>query len=179
MRVRELINKERHEVGSILAIIIFVGIALAVGYFLARQNKNDVAISNSQPSQLYFYSRKDYIMTSAEADFFRRLERLARDKYYVFPQIHLSALLKNQTNGKYWKAAFQRINRTSVDFVLVNRETLKTSYAVELDDRTHDAPSRTDRDNGVDRMLADAQIPLIRFRGVNDISDNDIINKIS
>ncbi len=59
----------------------------------------------------FIYGPKEAIMTNAEMNFYHRLERIAQDKYYIFPQIHLSALLTNHTKGRYWKAAFQRINR--------------------------------------------------------------------
>src|SRR5690606_9775439 len=73
----------------------------------------------------YFYSRKDHLMTDTEWRFYERLTQIAADRYYVFPQIHLSSLLKNEARGKYYKLAFQRINRWSVDFVLCDLKTRK------------------------------------------------------
>ncbi len=122
----------------------------------------------------FFYSRKDGIMTQAEAKFFHRLQVVAGDRYYIFPQIHLSALLKNETKGRYWKAAFQRINRTSVDYVLVHKDSLQVAYAVELDDWSHNSAKRRSRDTGVGQMLSDVDIPLVRFRDVSTMSDEDI-----
>lgn len=156
-------------------MLVLLFIIIVVGVFVATKS------SSSKPSQMaaqrYFYSKKDAIMTPAETAFYKRLAHITAGKYIVFPQIHLSALLKNETKGRYWKAAFQRINRTSVDYVLADGETLQAVYAVELDDWSHDSAKRRARDAGVAQMLADAKIPLVRFRNVNDMSDEDIVAK--
>lgn len=158
-------------------MLVLLFIIIVAGAFVATKS------SSSKPSQMatqrYLYSKKDAIMTPAETAFYKRLAHITAGKYIVFPQIHLSALLKNETKGKYWKAAFQRINRTSVDYVLADVETLQTVYAVELDDRSHDSPNRRARDSGVEQMLGSAGIPLVRFRNVGAMSDQDIIAKFS
>lgn len=166
--------------------LIFLAIMLnTLGSFLSKRMKKEVTSAHGSLTTQFFYSRKDNIMTDAEAQFFNRLQRISLDKYYVFPQIHLSAMLKNETKGKYWKAAYQRINRTSVDYVLVRKDNLQIRYAVELDDWSHDDPKRQSRDKGVEEMLASVGIPLVRFRNVARISDEEIIaafknnNKIS
>lgn len=125
----------------------------------------------------FLYSRKESLMTAAETKFFHRLQSVAGDRYYIFPQIHLSALLKNETKGKYWKAAFQRINHKSVDYVLAHKETLQVVYAVELDDWSHDSNKRKARDADVETMLAEAHIPLVRFRDVGAMSDDAIAQR--
>lgn len=118
-------------------------------------------------------------MTDAEKQFYHRLIAVCQEKYYIFPQIHLSALLYNQTKNRYRKVAFQRINRTSVDFVLAQKDTLQTVYAIELDDITHDSAIRQARDKGVNEMLSQANITLVRFRNVTNISDEEIINTLA
>ncbi|MDB5166914.1 MAG: topoisomerase [Candidatus Saccharibacteria bacterium] len=134
--------------------------------------------SRARPSEkvadVYQYSRKESVMTERETDFFHRLNSVAGDRYFVFPQIHLSALLKNQTKGRYWKAAFQRSNRTSVDYILCDKKTMKTMYAVELDDITHDTTKRRARDEGIERMLSGVGLPLVRFRNVAGLTDEEI-----
>jgi hypothetical protein len=152
-------------------IIIFI-IIIAVGMFMYNSSSNQT--KGHESGQRYFYSKKDGIMTQAEAKFFHRLQVVAGDRYYIFPQIHLSALLKNETKGRYWKAAFQRINRTSVDYVLVHKDSLQVAYAVELDDWSHNSAKRRSRDTGVGQMLSDVDIPLVRFRDVSTMSDEDI-----
>ena len=158
-------------------MLVLLFIIIVAGAFVATKS------SSSKPSQMaaqrYFYSKKDAIMTPAETAFYKRLAHITAGKYIVFPQIHLSALLKNETKGRYWKAAFQRINRTSVDYVLADGESLQAVYAVELDDWSHDNAKRRARDSGVEQMLGSAGIPLVRFRNVGAMSDEDIIKNFS
>lgn len=150
-------------------LILVVGIVIVISVVGTVIDKK-----YQSKSPVYTYARKDAIMTTVEAAFYSRLLSVAGDKYYIFPQIHLSALLRNQTKGRYWKAAFQRINRTSVDYVLCDKETMRPVYAVELDDSTHDAPKRRARDTGVEKMFIDVGMPLVRFRNVGDMTDEDI-----
>ncbi len=129
-----------------------------------------------QPVSLYKYERKNFIMTKAEAALFRRLERVVGSKYYIFPQIHLSSLLSHEVkNGQDWRAALSKIQRKSVDFVLVNKESLITSFAIELDDRTHDISTRVNRDDFVNEIFRSARIPLVRLRNPSAMTDTDII----
>lgn len=113
--------------------------------------------------QKYRYKRKIKIMTGAEEDLYKKLTQICHDRYIVFPQIHLSSLFEHKIRGQNWRAAFYHINGKSVDFVLVDRLTLKTVLAIELDDYTHQQRSRQVRDREVERIFYSAGIPLCRL----------------
>ena len=117
-------------------------------------------------------------MSKTESDFFVKLERAVSERYYVFPQVHLSAILDHRVKGQEWKYAFRHINGKSVDYVLCSRATLKPTYAIELDDYTHDKPDRRERDSEVERIFEAANLPLVRFRN-KDVSENDIIQALA
>ncbi len=123
----------------------------------------------------YRYVRKPYIMTDSESRFYKRLQKVVGGKYLVFPQVHLSSLASNMTSGRYHKAGFQRINRRSVDYVLADAETLQAVYAVELDDRTHDTQKGRAIDELKTEILQQIDLPLVRFRNVHNMTDEDII----
>lgn len=152
-------------------LYIVIGIVVVVTLLKAR----GLVSNEGKKRREYNFVRRDYIMTPAEAKLFRRLETIAGDRYYAFPQVHLSSLLDHRVrNGQSWKGALSKIQRKSVDFVLVDKVGLKTMYAVELDDRTHDRPDRQERDDMVARCLLDADIPLVRLRKIDAMSDDDI-----
>jgi len=113
-------------------------------------------------------------MTRTEADFFLKLERAVSERYYVFPQVHLSAILDHKAKGQDWKYAFRHINGKSVDFVLCDRKTLRPFYAIELDDFTHNAADRKKRDSEVERIFKAANLPLVRFKN-KDLSEEEIV----
>lgn len=138
-----------------------------------------MALSNKQVQQknIYQFQAKEHFMTKSESEFFRMLDKVASDRYYIFPQAHLSAILDHKVTGQNWKYAFRHINGKSVDYVLCDRETLKPVYAVELDDPTHEYPDRQERDHEVERILQSAGIPLVRFNDYRKLNQEDIAIK--
>lgn len=125
----------------------------------------------------YCYTAKSSMMTKTESEFFIKLDRIVSDKYYVFPQVHLSAILDHRVNGQGRKYAFSHINSKSVDYVLTNKDTLRPTYAIELDDSTHDRTDRHKRDLEVERIFKGANLPLLRFRNKN-VTQDEIINQL-
>jgi hypothetical protein len=126
----------------------------------------------------YSYTAKPLIMTKTESEFFIKLDRAVYERYYVFPQVHLSALLDHRVKGQEWKYAFSHINGKSVDYVLCDRTTLRPTYAIELDDYTHDQADRRRRDKEVERIFAEARLPLVRFKN-RDVSESEIIQTLT
>ncbi len=154
-------------IGLVVLVIFVLKILMSV-----LSNKRKILKNNA-----YTYFAKEIPMTHAEADFFRKLNNAVSERYYVFPQVHLSAILKPNTSAKDFLYAFRHINGKSVDYVLCDIETLKPTYAVELDDYTHDKSSRRKRDAEVERIFDEANLPLIRFKN-KDVSEAEIIRSL-
>ena len=125
----------------------------------------------------YSYMAKQSLMTRTENEFFLKLERAVSERYYVFPQVHLSSLLDHRVKGQDWSYAFRHINGKSVDYVLCSRETLRPTYAIELDDYTHEQSDRRKRDEEVERIFDEADLPLVRFKNKN-VSEQVIIQAL-
>lgn len=147
-------------------LIIAISVILAGVVLSLLDNKNRIV--------QYRYRAKP-IMTKREEEVFKLLVRVFEGKFFVVPQVHLGSILDYKIKGQNWHGAFQHINRKSVDYVLINRETLQTVCAVELDDRTHELKRRQERDLEVERILKEANIPLVRIRNLNGRSDREII----
>jgi hypothetical protein len=156
----------------ILSLIVFV-IILISRLSSAHSSKKKVFKNNT-----YNYFAKPSLMSRVEGEFFIKLERVVQERYYVFPQVHLSAILDHRVKGQEWKYAFRHINGKSVDYVLCNRDTLEPTYAIELDDYTHDKADRRERDIEVERIFEAANLPLVRFKDKN-ISDDAIIQALA
>lgn len=127
---------------------------------------------------LYSYTAKSLMMTRTESEFFSKLDSVVNERYHVFPQVHLSALLDHKVKGQDWKFAFRHINGKSVDFVLCDKETLRPTYAIELDDLTHEQSDRRKRDLEVERIFKEANLPLVRFKN-KSVSETEIIQALS
>ncbi len=140
-------------------------------------------IFNNQPREIkkskYRYFAKNYVMTQRENEFFKLLNDIFGSKWYVVPQVHLSALLNHKVKGQNWKSAFNHINGKSVDFVLIGKDTMKTICAIELDDSSHNSAKRQERDEEVERIFAAANIPLARFRNPEKMSRQEIVETVT
>ena len=117
-----------------MEILFFIAIAV-VAIVVYNSKGGNLGVGSPKGSQ-YKYQAKEYFMTKSESEFFRMLDQAIGGKYYIFPQAHLSAILNHKVPGQNWKYAFRHINGKSVDYVLCNKQTLKTVYAIELDDYT-------------------------------------------
>lgn len=164
----------------LLLVIMGVSILIAAALIHSQNHETKETKNVSQKISPYIYQKKEYIMTFSESQLFRRLESIVGIKYYIFPQVHLSSILKHEIkNGQNWQSAFNRINQKSVDFVLVDRTSLKTVFAIELDDRSHDISlDRTNRDIFVNEICKDAGVKLIRLRNIKGMSDEVLVQRI-
>ena len=85
--------------------------------------------------------------------------------HYLCPQVRLADLLRvTFTDEARRQTAFARIKSLSVDFAIVELASGSVVLVVELDDKTHDRPDRQRRDVFVNAVLAQASIPIRRFR---------------
>jgi very-short-patch-repair endonuclease len=117
-------------------------------------------------------------MTKAENEFFDVVINAAGSNCYVFPQVHLSEILDHKVKGQNWQHALHYINQKSVDYVICDKTYRRPLLAIELDDRSHDSESRQQRDANVERILQEAEIPLLRFRDIQGSTSNDIAARI-
>ena len=158
-------------------LLVIVALIIIVIAAVSKLSKSANQTRKVFKNNTYSYTAKDSLMTRTETEFFVKLERAVSERYYVFPQVHLSSLLDHHVKGQEWKSAFWHINGKSVDYVLCDRQTLRPTYAIELDDYTHDKADRRERDAEVERIFEEAELPLIRFRN-KDVSEAEIIKSL-
>lgn len=108
------------------------------------------------------YALRDDFLSPAETSFFHVLQAAAPADQLVFPKVHLADLIyAPKQDGHY--AAWQRINRKHVDFVLCDARILRPLLAIELDDRSHRRPDRLERDAFVDQVFATAGLAVLHL----------------
>jgi len=81
--------------------------------------------------------------------------------YAVLAQVQLSRMMavKRVPKARSW---LNRIDRKSADFVICNKD-FSVAAVIELDDSTHEAPTRRKADADKDAALKAAGIPVIRW----------------
>lgn len=158
----------------LITLAIIVAILIIAGAVLSEYAKS----TPTQEKVQYQYKQKQYLMTYVENKCYHAIVQAVQDKYFVFPQVHLSAIIDHKVEGQNWKSAFRHINQKSVDFVLCDKHYISPKLAIELDDKTHERPDRIDRDGEVERVLQQAGLPLLRLENGNGFNSTEIAQKI-
>jgi hypothetical protein len=100
------------------------------------------------------------VLTPVEQQLYQRLIRAFPD-HVVLAQVAFSQLV-GVKKGENFTAIWNRYNRLTADFVLCNRD-FSIAAVLELDDRSHDHPSRQDADRRKAAICEAACIPLHRL----------------
>jgi len=114
----------------------------------------------SRAKQSFPFAKRKYFFSAAERSFYEVLRRLVPE-HVVFAKVGLAELVYVTKKGSEWRSHQNRIDRKHLDFLICNAD-LAPVVAIELDDASHRAQSRRDRDAYVDQVLAAAGIPIVR-----------------
>lgn len=109
---------------------------------------------------------KDLLFSVAERSFLGVLDKVVGDKYRVLGKVRLADIIKVKSglSPQERRVAFNQIQSKHVDFVLCDPKDLSVQLVVELDDSSHDAKNRKDRDIFVDKALETAGIKVVRVK---------------
>lgn len=108
------------------------------------------------------YCKRD-LLSPAEVNFFRVLSQVIGDEYLITFKVRLADIMSVRPGTKERQTAQNKINCKHVDFLICDKTDLSAKFAIELDDKSHDLPSRIDRDDFLNEAFEAAGIPLIRI----------------
>jgi very-short-patch-repair endonuclease len=132
-------------------VAVLAGVAFV--FCLARLSGNEGSSA---------FERRGALVTESELRFYRALAAAVGGSWSVFPMVRLADVVKVRKGiiaAQTWR------NRTfgkHVDFVLCDNDSLNVRLAIELDDVSHEQPSRQQRDTLVNQALRSAGLPLLR-----------------
>lgn len=137
---------------SILALVVVASVVAA--------KYNDVG-GNPYP-----FSRKESVFSTVEASFLTLLERAIGDKFKIVSRVKLVDLIecKPGLSKKARRAALAKAKNKQLDYVLVDKDTLKIVAAVDLVNNSNKAGHKAQRDWFVSGALESANIPHIRMK---------------
>lgn len=109
------------------------------------------------------------LMSHREARFLEMLDRATESRHWrLCPHVRVADMVKVSTlwksGSREWWQLHNLVSRWHCDVVIVDCRDNRIVAAVELDDRTHDAPARQRRDLVLEEILRQAHIPLLRDR---------------
>ena len=110
------------------------------------------------------YVRQKTLFSPAELAFLRALEGAAGANTRIFAKVRLVDVVTpgGKTATRRWWRAFTKVSSKHLDYVLVDRQTSAIRLAIELDDKSHRQKRRRVRDAFVNRVCAQAGVPLLR-----------------
>lgn len=117
---------------------------------------------------------KKQILSPSEIEFLRILKLAVGNIYDIFPQVAIAKLIQVPYKSIGWNKTSQK----SVDFVLVDKTNFATKLIIELDDASHKLVERIERDKFVDKVLANAKIPILHQPWQRQYNVQQLLNSI-
>lgn len=154
-----------------LTLILVFGLLLVANMVLGRANVANIRRGLFTPrkneDRLQFgryASRSSILANPTELAFYQSLQKIVGTRFTIFCQINLGTLFfVTGKRDRESQALRNRIDRKTVDFLLCQPTTLKPLLAIELDGPSHSRPDRKARDEFVDRLFAQAGLPLVHI----------------
>ncbi len=96
----------------------------------------------------YPYQKKEALFTPAERSFLGVLNQAVGDSAHIFGKVRVADVVvpKKGMSRDDRQKAFNKISGKHFDFILCRKNDLSVACAIELDDRSHKAKNRQQRD---------------------------------
>ncbi|MBV9391236.1 MAG: DUF2726 domain-containing protein [Verrucomicrobia bacterium] len=119
------------------------------------------------------------LLTPAEQRFYETLDQAVDGQYHILSKVRIADMFELQSSsGSARQRLFWSIACKHIDFLLVEHQNFRPVAGLELDDNTHQRPDRRNRDQLLDELFAQANIPLLRFRIERAYREKDVLLKI-
>ena len=118
------------------------------------------------------YKKKAVVMNDSEMALFQALVSGLPGNYFVFPKMRIADMVDVVDGSGYYQRRNQILPK-HVDFLICNNRMVPL-MAVELDGNSHSKPSRIERDQLVDGVFENAELPLWRIEVGSDFKSKVI-----
>lgn len=158
--------------------IIFLVLIVVVAVFIVlNKSKKTTTAPNAdaadvqeqaQPLPISGAYKKSWLFSYNEKDAYNKLKPITDELgYTIFAKVRLLDLLEPVKGNPKYKTYFYKVQAKHVDFVLCD-EKLVARYIIELDDSSHNAEARKQRDAFVDEVVQSVGYKIIHVRGITD-----------
>lgn len=143
------------------SVVIFVLLFVAALVFLIFRARNR---THTAPAEQLQYRRRTALFTAAERSFAGVLEQVLDGRYRIYGKVRVADLIEPLPgkDRRIWQKSFNRISAKHFDFVICNSSDLAPVCAIELDDSSHQKSKRQQRDEMLQQICEQVQLPLIR-----------------
>lgn len=148
---------------TLLMIVVVVLVLVLTALAPAIRARLASSLNSSATAE---YEARGSLLTAAERSFFGVLDQCTPTGVGLLAKVRLGDIVTARRGLEVSKrtSAGNRINQKHVDFLLVRISDMVPLAGIELDDKSHEAPSRRKRDALVDRAFSDASLPLLHVK---------------
>lgn len=148
-----------------------------LSFLFPKLNTRDISVtelpSDNEETTSYPYRASDRFLSPAEYSFFMVSKKVLSDRFVICPQVPLSAIFFI-TDKQNYTAAYNKISRKRIDYLVCDGLTVKPLFGIELDDKSHERNDRIERDIFVENVFEASGMPLIRVPLKNAYSTSDL-----
>ena len=133
------------------------------------QDEEEKNIKKYDPEQDAEIIKANYVQTNlltpTEYSFYKQLQSVTEDyNIDILFKVRLADIFQVKYKNKDYHKYFSRIKSKHIDFLLLDKNTVKPVIAIELDDASHNKPSSFKNDNFKNAIFSISSIKLIRIR---------------
>jgi hypothetical protein len=114
--------------------------------------------------EIYPYTKNANLFSPAERSFLGVLQQAVGEEFTVLGKVRIAdvASVKQMSDRKAWRAAFNRISAKHFDYLVCSRDNFSIVCAIELDDKSHQQKKRQERDSFVAGLCQSIFLPLLQ-----------------
>lgn len=157
---------------AVVATLLLFLVSVLIGVTTRRRQR--------EAMDRYKYRPRKHLMVGNERQCFQMLNNLFGEKFYVIPDVDLSALLSHKVGMQDRYAAYRFIDHKTVDFVLCNKRTLRPICVVKLEDGIqNDAKEPGSDPRDMEKFFRSAHLPFIYLGKTQRLTEEYIIEEFS
>lgn len=153
--------------GYVLLVIVII--LVIVDKLLAKKEKNG-------KEKTFDYSKAyqaKLLLTKNEWYEYKKLKQYTDAKnLHICPKVRLLDLVE-PVKGESYMSALGKVQSKHVDFVITDQD-LRIKAILELDDNSHNAENRKERDQFIDQILTSVGYKVIHTRSITEETIKDI-----
>jgi hypothetical protein len=132
---------------------------------------------SSESPTILPYRLCDNFLSPTELSYYRVLNSILGPRATICTKVGLSDIIFVSKTDQYMRF-FNRISQRHVDFLLCEPSAMKPVLAIELDDASHNRPSRKERDLFLDKAFGAAGLPILRVSPQKQYTREEVISQL-
>ena len=121
---------------------------------------------------------RDDFLSASEISFYHVLLSTVGDRLTICPKVNLGDFLF-VSHPERNQAAWNRISRKHIDFLLCDSRSMRPRVAIELDDSSHAREERQARDAFIQKVFETSGLALLRFPVQHTYNVSEVRSRLS